>query len=906
MSLWRSATWHWAAVRGARPARPRRRGRPARRLGLEPLENRCLLSVGFEGLNQVGIDGSADDGGRGPAEIHGAKFHDLDGDGEWDLGVEPGLPGVTVFLDYNDDGTPNGNEPSTETLDDDPATPGVDETGTYSFTGLTAGTYTVAEVVQDGWMQTYPTPPMELYALGSGVGDYRSDFYRIDNYATNPVAHYIGVSYIYNGPLADMAFDPTTGKIQAVAWATDKLYEIDRQDGHAIWYGARDYPSAQTAVTFDSSGQLYCWGSTRELFLVDKVTGQKTSLGNTGYRASGDLAFDLDGTLYGLAHNESAEGCHLLRIDPLTAEATILTSYDFPDASSLEIGADGTMYLARNITGDLDLVELYTVDKTTWQPTRIGAIPGTEELGLHGMAFLPSRRPGGTHRITLDSGQIRTGVDFGNRAVLDFGDAPDDPSLPGDYPTLRESDGARHLLSNRLFFGMGADAEPDGLPSPDALGDDLHLAADEEGVRFTSDLVPGETATMEFSTFGDGLLSAWIDFNGDADWDDPGEQIFADEPLSQGSNSRSFPVPASATPTDGTFARFRLSTAPGLSYDGFAPDGEVQDYRVAIRVAPGRVAARHVFYNDSKWDATAGSPGGDALATPEDDAAIAPDKSALLPGESATFENCTSYSKGINGIMVDIGDVPGTLTAADFVFRMGNDDNPDAWPTAPDPSSITLRHGGGAYGSDRVTILWPNYHTVDPDPTTQAVAKGWLQVTVKATPNTGLIEPDVFYFGNAVGDTGLGDFGSWALVNAVDSGAVRDNPRNPYLVPAQLDDIADFNRDQWVNAVDFGFVRDNATNPLSAVKLITAPSLTSSPGPEGAPATARIEADTPLLHDAAVAGLSAGANTPSTTAIPYPPGLSCLGGSDPSGPQSRSSKLPNPPRAALEKLLATL
>jgi len=167
-----------------------------------------------------------------------------------------------------------------------------------------------------------------------------------------------------------------------------------------------------------------------------------------------------------------------------------------------------------------------------------------------------------------------------------------------------------------------------------------------------------------------------------------------------------------------------------------------------------------------------------------------------LPGETATFQNYTSYSKGINGIMVDIGGVPGTLTAADFVFRMGNDESPDAWPTAPDPSSITVRHGEGAIGSDRVTILWPNYNTANPDPTTQAVAKQWLQVTVLDTSNTGLTEPDVFYFGNVVGDSGLGNFGSWALVNAVDAGAVRDNPRNPYVIPAQLDDIADFNRDQ--------------------------------------------------------------------------------------------------------------
>jgi hypothetical protein len=44
-----------------------------------------------------------------------------------------------------------------------------------------------------------------------------------------------------------------------------------------------------------------------------------------------------------------------------------------------------------------------------------------------------------------------------------------------------------------------------------------------------------------------------------------------------------FPVPASAAPGP-TFARFRFSSAGGLSYTGLAPDGEVEDYYVIILV----------------------------------------------------------------------------------------------------------------------------------------------------------------------------------------------------------------------------------------------------------------------------------------------------------------------------------
>jgi len=325
-------------------------------------------------------------------------------------------------------------------------------------------------------------------------------------------------------------------------------------------------------------------------------------------------------------------------------------------------------------------------------------------------------------------------------------------------------------------------------------------------------------------------------------------------------------------------------------------------FATAFRQPTAEVVGRHVFYNDSKWDESPGSPGGDPAANQYDDDAIAPDKTALLPGETAAFPNYTSYSKGVNGIMVDIMRLPGTLTPDDFEFRMGNDDDPANWAAAPDPS-ITVRPGEGVYGSDRVTLIWPNYDTVSPDPTTQAVAKGWLQVTVKVTPTTGLTQPDVFYFGNALGDSGLGNFGDRALVNAVDSGAVRDNPHNPFVDPPPLDHFADYNRDQWVGAVDFGLVRDNATNPMTALKLITAPAAGPLPGPEEAPSVARI--DRGALHDTAFAELDT-ASEALADAEQYLLELSWLDGSDLLGRGGRSSRVIAPARAAVEELLATL
>ena len=112
----------------------------------------------------------------------------------------------------------------------------------------------------------------------------------------------------------------------------------------------------------------------------------------------------------------------------------------------------------------------------------------------------------------------------------------------------------------------------------------------------------------------------------------------------------------------------------------------------------GAVNNRAIFYNNSSFD------GNSTAINSADDAAIATDKSALLPGSTATFANYTSYSKGINGIMVDMAGLTGTITASDFTFKVGNASDTSTWTTAPTPTSITVRAGAGVNGSDRVEI----------------------------------------------------------------------------------------------------------------------------------------------------------------------------------------------------------
>jgi len=219
-------------------------------------------------------------------------------------------------------------------------------------------------------------------------------------------------------------------------------------------------------------------------------------------------------------------------------------------------------------------------------------------------------------------------------------------------------------------------------------------------------------------------------------------------------------------------------------------------------VPPSKVVGRHVFYNNSSFD------GNDPQANARDDDAVALDKEAVLPGDAITFAGYTSYSRGINGIMIDVEDLPydTALSSADFEFRVGNGSDLSSWSPAPDPSSITIRPGGGEGGSDRVTITWPD----------NSIRKQWLQVTMLATVNTALPENDVFCFGNAIGEAG--NAAGEALVNALDVLLARNNPRT-LINPAPIDFPYDYNRDARVNATDLVIARSNQTHLLDALDL---------------------------------------------------------------------------------------
>ena len=305
----------------------------------------------------------------------------------------------------------------------------------------------------------------------------------------------------------------------------------------------------------------------------------------------------------------------------------------------------------------------------------------------------------------------------------------------------------------------------------------------------------GQPATFEVTATGVGALGY--------QWRRNGANI-------PNANQRTYTTPPTTADDDG--ARYSVVVTNTF---GSATSDDATLTVVPVVPAPA-VVGRHVFYNDSAFD------GRSPDANVDDDRAIAPDKAALLPGQKASFSNVTSYSRGINGLMVDIANLPGTvtITGANFAFATGKGDG--KWAEAPAPALVTLRRGAGAQNSDRVTVTWADNRIVN----------RWLRVTVSPgapVAGTGPVNHDVFYFANLRGE--VGDVSkidpSRLTVSVSDQLATR---RAMYRGTAPLDSDHDHNRDGRVNVLDYAI---SARNRGQWVNLMTA-----GPPPTAAVATA--------------------------------------------------------------------
>ncbi len=199
-----------------------------------------------------------------------------------------------------------------------------------------------------------------------------------------------------------------------------------------------------------------------------------------------------------------------------------------------------------------------------------------------------------------------------------------------------------------------------------------------------------------------------------------------------------------AANTSGNLTDTATVTAPASAPDSYTANN-TSTFSAAVQgTTSASVVGRYLFYGHSSFDGNnASNATAPTLATLTTD--IATDKVALLPGQTANFNNYSNFTNGVNGIAFDLAGAGGTVTASDLEISFGNTNTPGTgsspgtgWAAGTTPH-VSDFAGSGANGSDRIELTWAD----------GTILNKWVQVTVKADATTALGAADIFYFGSA-------------------------------------------------------------------------------------------------------------------------------------------------------------
>ncbi len=260
-----------------------------------------------------------------------------------------------------------------------------------------------------------------------------------------------------------------------------------------------------------------------------------------------------------------------------------------------------------------------------------------------------------------------------------------------------------------------------------------------------------------------------------------------------------------------------VAADPGIFRVRVASDASTQgDYGLSVEritASPIEIINRRVFYNNTNNFGTGGSNNAPSVNPIN---AIDMTKEALLPGQTSSMLNYTNYSRGLNGIVIDVrgmsAENAALLNAGSFEFASWDSflsATPNFVPIAPTVVVSTFI-GGGQNGSTRIKLTF-----VD-----REIENEWLRVTMRANGITRLPADDVFYFGNARFDV-TPTAAESVTVNAFDVNRVRAaiSTSNTGLVS----NIFDVDRSGAINAFDVNAIRSVLANTSTLLRMFSAP-----------------------------------------------------------------------------------
>ena len=257
--------------------------------------------------------------------------------------------------------------------------------------------------------------------------------------------------------------------------------------------GTTTFTSPSTATTAGTpSGLLY--GSTGDvnasgggrLWLIDVTSQSATLVGNTGFDRLGGIAFDSNGTLYGVSGGATHPPSTFLTIDPTNGQATVigLISDAAQGVDGLRFNSQGVLY-GSSWDNNVSIGKLLTIDPSNADVLTSLTLTGDGDAFCAGIAFDPldvlyGSRGGGSHDADIDLIDPVTGVltPIGPRetTISDVAFAPDGTlygsSPNGNLYTIDPLTGAKTLLFNtgiaQLSGLAAAPASPTPTPTPTA------------------------------------------------------------------------------------------------------------------------------------------------------------------------------------------------------------------------------------------------------------------------------------------------------------------------------------------------------------------------------------------------------------------------------------------------------
>lgn len=243
-----------------------------------------------------------------------------------------------------------------------------------------------------------------------------------------------------------------------------------------------------------------------------------------------------------------------------------------------------------------------TTNGSNWQIVEtLGSISLTN-TGSTATIYDPAAAGGGTAVLETSAANLTLGMTLyagGNTAVAigiltpyDFSDAPLTGTSYG---------AANHRTVPGLRLGAAVTTESVAYNSPTASADS------DDGVTIPP-LSRGQATTISVAVSGPGYLSGWIDFNGDGDFADAGEQVASnvvDGGAGDADGTVNGIIAVSVTPPvnavlSATIARFRLSSNTGQASSGLAGFGEVEDYQFTLANTSLTVAKTSTAISDPK------------------------------------------------------------------------------------------------------------------------------------------------------------------------------------------------------------------------------------------------------------------------------------------------------------------